>query len=522
MNINDLNLETYGENIEHFLLLLRSEVEDISQQFETGPDSLENLDRYLLTVNSFYYRSFHETFWPVYKKDIKEEINQLLGLKIQEELLKKHIAAVIKRNANLFNQVKRISARLQDLKQQIMEQKLSFNDEIERQVLELIYGFKEIRYKFGELDDFMDCLNEISSGLASFQGQARSQMLIMGARSLCYVNSEDPSYYQMLKQQDQIFHLIQKCASDDTIMPERISKIRSLLLSSTIDWPGEDFRNFYEAQIRATSLHYAELMMLNLQVQDYQRLKEIILEFSEFFAIWLEFLDMIIPYTSRPAFQLIPELYQLNLNNPGYLKELYYDVSSTRKNIDQVGNDMDNTQDIDFVYFSSQMQKILEFSAPLYKTIAQESRVTEITPLTARLQQISCAVSIMDSRIKILAEEQLHMSNIITHCEDLLTRLDSEIELLSNIKNDLERHLAPRNLARVWKDLDIRITHIPLTRGQPLADEYLYLLDKYHINTRITEEPDNTILHEEGDIFIIRVEDESSEEIPYIIVGKKG
>ncbi len=522
MNINDLNLETYGQNMQHFLLLLRSEVEEISRQFESDPGSLENLDRYLLTVNSFYYRSFHETFWPVYKKDVKEEINQLLSLKVQEDLLKKHIAAIIKRNANLFNQVKNVSARLQDLKQQIMEQRLSFTDEIDRQVLELIYGFKEIRSKFLELDDFMNCLSEISSGLASFQGQARSQMLIMGANSLCSVNSEDPSYYQLLKQQGQIFKLIQKCASDESIIPERISKIRSLLLSSTIDWPGEEFRDFYEVQIRSASLHYTELMMLNLQVQDYPRLKEIILEFSEFFEIWLDFLDLIISYISRPGFHLIPELYQLNLKNPGYLKELYYDVSSTRKHIEQVGEDMDNTQDIDFIYFSSQMQNILEFSAPLYKTIAHESPVTEITLLTARFQQVSCAFSIMDSRLKILIEEYRHMSSIIAHCEDLLTRLDSEIELLSNIKNDLERLLAPRNIARVWKDLDIRITHIPLIRGLPLADEYLYLLDKYHINTRIAGGTDNTILHEEGDIFIIRVEDESSEEIPYMIIGKKG
>ncbi len=525
MNVNDLNLDSYSSNMEDFLLRLRREAEEISQQFESGISSAENLDRYLLEVNSFYYRSFHETFWPIYKKDIRDDINQLLDLKVQEDLLKKHIAAIIKRHANLFNQVKNTSTRLQQLKLHIMDQRTSFSDERDRQVLELIYGFNEIRAKLWALEEFIGSLDEISSGLTVLNGQSGSQMLIMGAQSLCYSDLEDPmiynSYYRLIKQQGYIFDLIQKCASDNNIMPERISKIRSLLVNSSIELPA-DFCSFYEVQIQSTSLRFAELMLLNLQVQDHQRLQEIILEFLEFFTVWLSFLNLIMSYISKPGFKLIPELCRLNLKHPGYLKELHYDVSSTRKNVEEVGKDMDDTKNIDFLYLSTQIKNILEFSAPLYKTMAHESPVSEISLLTARIQQISLAFSVLDSRIRILAEEHMHTASIISHSDDLLTWLNSELELLSNIKNDLERLLAPRNIARVWKDLDIRVTHIPLTRGKTLPDEYLYLLDKYHINTRITEQMDHTVLHEEGDIFIIRVEDESSEEIPYMIIGKKG
>ncbi len=525
MNENDLNLQTYSETMDRFLILLRSEVEEISRQFEPDSTASDNLDRYLLAVNSYYYRSFHETFWPEYQKKMKTEITQLLDLKIQGALLKKHIAAVIKRNAHLFNQVKSISTRLQQLKRKIMERKLSFIDEIDRQVLELLYVFKEIKYKLAALHGFIDSLHELSSDLANFQGPARSQLLMTGARALCSSNfkNHDHSnfYYQLLKQQQQIFNLIQKCSSDDAIMPERISKIRTLLSSAT-DWPQEEFALFYEAQIQLTALHYTELILLNLQLQDYPRLKEIILEFSEFWAIWLDFLELIISYMPQAAFHLIPDLYQLNHKNPEYLKELSHDLSSIHRNVEELGQDLDNIQSIDFVYFSKQLQNILEFSAPLYKTMAQESPVTELKLLSVGLQQLSLAFSLMDSRLRILLEEHGYMASIITHSEDLLNRLDSEIELLGNIKNDLERLLTARNLSRVWKGLDIRVTHIPLNNGQPLADKYLYLLDKYHINTRISGEIDNTILEEEGDIFIIRVEDEVSEEIPYLIIGKKG
>ncbi len=524
MNSSDLNLETYGKNIEEFLLRLRSEVEELSQQFDSN-SSWENLDRYLLAVNTFYYQSFHETFWPAYKKDIIEDINRLLDLKVQEDLLKKHIAAIIKRHANLFNQIKTTSTHLQQLKLYILKQRSSFFDERDRQVLELVYAFQEIRAKIGTLEEFISSLDEISSGLMALNGPARSQMMIMGAQSLCYADLKDSkiidTYYQLLKGQAYIFDLIQKCVSDSSIIPERISKIHQLLKGSIRDLSPE-FCHFYKFQIQSTSLLFTELILLNLQVQNHQRLREIVLDFLEFFASWLELLKFIISCISKPGFKLIPELYQLNLNHPGYLKELYHDVSSTRKNIEEVGIDMDDTHDIDFIYFCNKVQSILEFSAPLYNTMANENPIVQTPLLTARIQQISLAFSILDSRIRILAEENLHIAGVISQSDDLLNWLDSEIDLLSNIQSDLERLLAPRNIARVWKDMDIRVTHVYLTKGQPLPDEYLYLLDKYHINTRISEQVDHTVLHEEGDIFIIRVEDEKTEEIPYLIIGKKG
>jgi hypothetical protein len=57
--------------------------------------------------------------------------------------------------------------------------------------------------------------------------------------------------------------------------------------------------------------------------------------------------------------------------------------------------------------------------------------------------------------------------------------------------------------------------------GNQFPEEFVNLLDRYQVETRIAEQ-DRTILHAEGDLFIIKVDELSEEEIPYLIVGMKG
>jgi len=69
--------------------------------------------------------------------------------------------------------------------------------------------------------------------------------------------------------------------------------------------------------------------------------------------------------------------------------------------------------------------------------------------------------------------------------------------------------------------MHIRVERIAMEKGKPFPTDYLYLLDKYQVETRITEDKTNTILHEEGDIFIIKVDDLLEEDLPYLVVSQR-
>lgn len=523
MNSNEINADTYKENMEQFLLILRGELEMISREYKSDSLSLDDLDRYLLAINSFYYRSFHEKFWPAYQKDIQDQVQGLLGIKMQESLLIKYISAVIKRNANIFNQVKTLIRHLQQLKQQIMENTLSISDEADRQVIELLYAIKEIRTRLGDLDQFLQSLRSLGAQLESWPSDQHSHQLMLALRPFCSPSlacSEDISaYYRMLEKQQLIGDLLKKCSQEDNILTQRLTRIGQLLLDS--EGP-EALKDFFQLQIQSPALQYTELISLNLSLGNTLRVQELVLKLQNLFSAWLKLLHLLAFCRSNPALALMPNLYLLQLENPDYLEELYYDLSSTLKSIDRLNQDMDNTTAMDFVYFSQELQNILEFSVPLFKAMAQESPEHQLSWLASGLQQINYAFQAAESRLKMLVGQQQQVSQITGHSQEVLKHLEAQIEILNNIQHDLERLLTPRNLSRIWRDFEIRVTHIPLARNQILPDEYLYLLDKYHINTRITEKDDNTVLYEEGDIFLIRVEDDLTEEIPYFIIGKKG
>ncbi|HBK54265.1 MAG TPA: hypothetical protein DDZ44_10045 [Syntrophomonas wolfei] len=60
---------------------------------------------------------------------------------------------------------------------------------------------------------------------------------------------------------------------------------------------------------------------------------------------------------------------------------------------------------------------------------------------------------------------------------------------------------------------------INLQKGREFPEEFLYLLDKYQIASRVSPERPNLILEEEGDIFIFKVDDLQEELIPFFVVS---
>ncbi|MDD3272177.1 MAG: hypothetical protein PHR04_08800, partial [Syntrophomonadaceae bacterium] len=119
---------------------------------------------------------------------------------------------------------------------------------------------------------------------------------------------------------------------------------------------------------------------------------------------------------------------------------------------------------------------------------------------------------------------QEHHNEVLKHLLTIVNMLDNYLNLLANIRADLERILAPRNISRAWKEVNVKVDRVPLQKGQVFPLDYLYLLDKHLVETRLCQDgqEDNLILHEEGDLFIIRVDELLEEEMPYLVIAQKG
>jgi hypothetical protein len=178
--------------------------------------------------------------------------------------------------------------------------------------------------------------------------------------------------------------------------------------------------------------------------------------------------------------------------------------------------------DPDFVYFNSQAQQIIKQFYSLFYKFANNQNIKNSGLLYSSLTRVTTDLMLLEGKTELLSNKHDHGQIISSKYLALVNMLDSYLNLLANTRADLERLLAPRNLSRIWKDLNIRIERLPLEKGQVFPCDYQYILDKCAVETRITDDLNMTVLHEEGDIFIIHVDEIVEEEIPYIIVSMKG
>jgi hypothetical protein len=70
--------------------------------------------------------------------------------------------------------------------------------------------------------------------------------------------------------------------------------------------------------------------------------------------------------------------------------------------------------------------------------------------------------------------------------------------------------------------MNLQIKHIPLKVGELFPPDYLYLADKIPFETRKADASPNLILHEEGDIFIINLDELEDDLIPNFVLAEKG
>ena len=206
------------------------------------------------------------------------------------------------------------------------------------------------------------------------------------------------------------------------------------------------------------------------------------------------------------------------------INKLHDDNSKIVKAITSIASELSEAGEPDFDYFGTKIQEILQPAMSLLKNAVETEGIDFFPELLGGLQHGELQLALLIARIDLLNQKQEHHNEVLEHLSTIVNMLDNYLDLLSNIRGDLERILAPRNISRAWKEVNIRVDRVPLQKGQVFPQDYLYLLDKHLVETHLYQngQEDNLILHEEGDIFIIRVDELLEEEVPYLVIAQKG
>ncbi|MEN6349510.1 MAG: hypothetical protein ABFD08_08990, partial [Syntrophomonas sp.] len=263
-----------------------------------------------------------------------------------------------------------------------------------------------------------------------------------------------------------------------------------------------------------------ELLSMYLQIGDYSKFSSAVQEFEGYLNDLLIIIERSNSFNTEAARQLLPAARQIIGMGPGYSEQFSDMIANTLNKLNKLVDSFPGSGDADLNYFSKQTIEVLDSASPWLQSDSHTRELINIAPLAIHITRINLEFDFLRARVDFLQESQRQWLVLNSRLATIGNILDDYLQYLSDIKADLERLLAPRNLSRLWRDMQVRVDRIPLEKGQLFPAEQIHLLDKHRIETRVSEEPDNTILEEEGDIFIIKIDDLAEEEIPYLAVSK--
>jgi hypothetical protein len=227
-------------------------------------------------------------------------------------------------------------------------------------------------------------------------------------------------------------------------------------------------------------------------------------------------------YKSRGWSDLVNQLHLLDQMDVNYRQELADYGERFMKSMHDLIHSLSSSSEINYKYHSERSAQILSEAHRYLQQQLNNNAASRGIILTPAMNWLLNRLDLCESRIELLDEKDEHALQMSQQYSAIMDSLDSNLELLAAIKYELERLLAPRNIKRDFQDINLRIDHIAIATGALFPSDYSYLVDQKAIETQVAEVPEGRILYEEGDIFIIHLDEFRAEEIPKIIIAKKG
>ncbi len=523
-----VDLNTYQDMFDSLLLQLSREIGSLSRaelkELSAHPDG----ETYIYELNSFYYRSFVEKFCPDYKNAIKEDISKLLHLSLQEDMVKHNIVTNLKRYTKLYNQCKRLASLLEEWHLENAQAQQSFSTELERYGLELFYALKSIQTSLRSLQEMMQ-------GLQSLLGDQQLLDIVNNVTIpldlfnilLCLDGDNRivmEHFNYLLIELRQLLSTQRETVPNKETGRSELAKITSSAiqeLSKHIDKADKSLLAFYRRNILEPLSFKAGLLEQYSSSSNLIQFDRTAHDFELYLQGLLYVFEKALAIAPDPSSHLLRSVNQLAHLKPDFSGQIPASLDELVKETNGIINSFPLVKGADFDYFSDKSNDILNKCQTWLDTLTDPGEFAHIAPLDLRLGQLKHELSYFQLRLEILNTQQSQAVQTYTRLNQIGQILASYLTLITDIKADLERMLAPRNLSRAWKDMRVKVERVALEKGRYFPHDYLDLLDKYRVETRISEEPDNIVLYDEGDIFIIKVEDLCEEEVPYLVVSQQ-
>lgn len=521
-----LTPELYTRQMETLLESLHQEI-DTKLRVLTEPQDITQLDDYVYQLNSFYYGSFHEKLFPLYRQLMQEDIQSRLNLALQEDTLRQGILGNIKRYAQLYNQVKRLTTTLSHGKETSYQLILANSRYEDRGSIGLYSALKLWREHLQAAGRQLGQLREVLDDRSFCQTIER----FPGIWPLVYfwesVDLGQPvqgaSYTSVLSYLSYCSRLLRQLQKEDKPFARSTALIKELadktagLNSVSMPAAFNRYRSYLTEQMGSA----LPTLNLYLKLGDTDSYKSVLRRLLQHFDDNIHLLEKAQHFLISGYREALLQACRSPANSSVDISQVQETINGLLDSLIGLEREFSIPGESDFQNFSQRVQAHLEESGIWMSGFAPGAKADQAGSLFASLYHLELERQYLLRSIVLMREDSKRRQELQDTLLQVANNMDSFVNLLGNIRADLERLLAPRNLARLWKDLDVRVERVPLERGKPFPARFLHLLEKHPVNQYPADSEEIVVLHEEGDLFIIRVGDEQEAEVPFMTVSKK-
>lgn len=521
---------TYLNQLEEFLLQVNSTVTSSLKSDFSIHLNYDDIDDYVTELNSFYYKTFHEHFFPQYRKTITADIEKLLQVKRDHDMLVQDLLANIKRYAKLYNQIKIVNQLVADTREDFNSSLYTVYREKEHQNTELLYTLKNLHNALNGLQ----AITNILTTMYDDKDLVNAVKLYPNMpRVLVKTSKLAPNEINIIKRLiirlQVIYKLVKQLTGNNiskrivqSILIDFDTQIKAIHNDSVWASLPKPFINDFDFKAQT----FTELISSYNELNKLDKIRKMALEYENlvynFLVVLDKGLDFLEKNNSKYGEDLLGHTFAVIDLSHNSLLVLNQNVSEIKGYLDRIQESINHTGEPDFSYLAKIIDELLINYRVRFEKLIKHEDLMQVTPLAKQLNMVNLEFSLLDRHLHLLKEK----NNFSRHLEEkylgVINILDSYLSFISNTRGDLERILAPRNLSRVWKGFNVKIDRIPTEVGKKLPSGYEYILKQSLIERRISHLDTDIILHEEGDIFIITVDDITIYEIPHLILAQKG
>lgn len=522
----NLNTQGYRNSLDTLLGELKDQIDTKTHAIADPVTELDYLDDYLLELNTFYYKSFHDRFFPHYEQVIKEDMRNLLHLSQDEATLKKNILSSLKQYALLFNQAKHSSIILERKRQETQALISDYSKGSEERNVSLLYYLKELS---GNWNFFLTLLRNMQimlkddifiSALKKYPAQAVAAGPIVSWNPESTRETRD--FNRLLAAWKLSARLLTKLQDDPTSAREPIPE----LIQADLNWDNRKvppvIRTWYQQYIQPTYRLYLDSLSLYAEKRDSRRLSQQAGQFRDWLDSLLIIIEQGITYKAQGFAELACQPAGIGGFAIEYLQGMENYTSRWLQSIDELIQSLSSSSRADYQNHSQRAAALLNLSGERLREQLENGLIPRPSILIGALELLKRQNDYMEMGIELLNDKEEHAVNARRQCSTILETLDSYLDLLARIKDQLNLMLSPRQIKNTFSDIDLKIEHVSINPGANFPSSYDYLINEQLIETSPSDAPKGQILYDEGDIFVFTLDESIVCEIPKIIVAEKG